>query len=128
MAVMAPLRILRVEDMPGVLEASWFRRRCIDATANLDKADREPVRGEALAVVACAASAWRSASWRQSCERVWAGERAREQAMQAFYRLYREGKVSSQNFDRVAVANAELRTALALLVVQIRERRHKWDG
>jgi hypothetical protein len=114
--------------MPGVLEASWFRRRCIDATAKLAQEDREIVRGEALAVVACAASAWRSANWRRSCERVWAGERARELAMHAFYELYRDGKVSSQNFDRVAVANGELRTALALLVVQIRERRHKWDG
>ena len=128
MAVMEPLKILRVEDMPGVMEASWFRRRCIDATARLTRGEREPVRAEALAVVFCAASAWRSGNWRRSCERAAAGERARAQAMRALYELYRDGKVSARNFDRVAVANAELRTALALLVVQIRERSHVWDG
>ena len=127
MAVRQPLQIQRLEDMPGMLEASWFRRRCLDATAHLAREDRERLREEALAVVACAAAAWRSAAnWRRSRERIEAGQRAREAAMCVLYQLYRGGKVPAREFDRVAVANAGLKDALALLVMTIRERRHLW--
>jgi hypothetical protein len=113
--------------MPGVLEASWFRRRCLDATAEVPREERERLREEALAVVACAAAAWRSAEdWRRSRERVETGQRAREAAMSELYQLYRGGKVPARAFDRVAVANAELKNALALLVMTIRERRYEW--
>ena len=134
MAVQLPLRILRVEDLPGVREASQFRRRCIDATAYVERDDwrvvkrREHLCSSALATVACAAAAWRSPEWRQTRRRIDAGEQARADAMHALYELYRDGKVPAQDFDRVAAANADLRTALALLVVHFRERRHKWDG
>ena len=128
MAVRRPLQIQQLEDMPGVLEASWFRRRCLDATTHVPRDERERLRAEALAVVACAAAAWRSAEdWRRSRERVEKGQRAREAAMNELYRLYRDGKVPARDFDRVAVANAALKDALALLVMTIRERRHEWE-
>ena len=127
MAVRQPLQIQRFEDMPGVLEASWFRRRCLDATRRVAREDCQRLREEALAVVACAAAAWRSAAnWRRSRDRIDAGQRAREAAMGALYELYRDGKVPARDFDRVAVANAGLKDALALLVMTIRERRHQW--
>lgn len=127
MAVRQPLQIQQLEDMPGVLEASWFRRRCLDATLAVPREQRERLRSEALAVVACAAAAWRSAEdWRRSRERIETGQRAREAAMNELYRLYRGGKVPARDFDRVAVANAELKNALALLVMTIRERRYQW--
>ncbi|HJZ88821.1 MAG TPA: hypothetical protein VKN99_26800 [Polyangia bacterium] len=122
------LAILRVEDLPAVREASWFRQGCARATAGTDgdqwaAGRKEQVRTCALHVLACSAAAYRVSGWRIACRRLAAGERARADAMRALYELHRAGVVPARLFDRVAIASAELRGALAALAMEIRERR-----
>jgi hypothetical protein len=130
MAIRRSLQILRVEDLPGVKEASRFRRRCLSATEGVEACkahagDCERVRSGALWVVAYAAAAWRACSWPIVRKRLLACEQARAETMRGLYALYCAGETSARRFDRAAVAGARLREAMAQVAMDI-ERRLKW--
>ena len=128
MAVLRTLRILRLEDLPGVREAQHFRRQCADAMTGVPEdtngaAWRDRVRADALHALACAAAAYRKADWRGAWERLAECDRARSAAMRGLYLLYRGGMVPPDCFDPAAVASAQLRLVLPAVATELRERR-----
>jgi len=128
MAVQGTLRILRLEDLPGVREARHFRRHCADAMGGVPEDTngsvwRDRVRAEALHALACAAAAYRTADWRGAWERLAACDRARSEAMRGLFLLYRGGMVPPEYYDPAAVASAQLRLVLPAVATELRERR-----
>src|SRR5262245_17002413 len=128
MAVQTTLRILRLEDLPGVREARQFRRQCADAMSGVPEDTngavwRDQVRADVLHALGCAAAAYRASDWRAAWERLAACEQARSAAMRGLYVLYRGGMVPPDRYDPAAVASAQLRLVLPAVATELRERR-----
>jgi hypothetical protein len=132
MQIRSPLEILELDALPGVAEASKFRRACVRATGGVGEGPHEVrierMHATARVAVICAIASYRAGrrSGRREC--LAAADRARAAAMRVLFDLHRDGVVPARLYDEAASASGRLRSCLGRMAVARTEEEIPWES